>query len=348
MTQPVGAPKRRVGTAELRAALENALGGRSGTRQPIAELERRPTLYSTSFAIEELGVRLADGTTLELMFKDLSRQALLETARRIRPAFIYEPLREIETYRKILAPEELGTATCYGAVVDRRIGRYWLFLEKVPGVELYQAGELTTWEQVSRWLALLHSRFTGRTGPLARAVPLLGYDGGLYMMWMRRAQEFSDAVEPSQPKAARHGIKWLAKRYDRVVERLSALPVTFIHGEFYPSNVLVNNTSCKLRVCPVDWELAGVGPGLIDLAALVSGGWSAEEKEALAKAYHAELTLRDERSMDLEDFLIALDYCRLHLAVQWLGWASEWSPPPEHEQDWLGEALSLAEKLELK
>ena len=49
-------------------------------------------------------MRLADGTTLELMFKDLSRQALLETARRIRPAFIYEPLREIETYRKILAP----------------------------------------------------------------------------------------------------------------------------------------------------------------------------------------------------------------------------------------------------
>ncbi len=197
-------------------------------------------------------MRLADGTTLELMFKDLSRQALLETARRIRPAFIYEPLREIETYRKILAHEELGTATCYGAVVDHRIGRYWLFLERVPGIELYQVGELTTWKQVSRWLALLHSRFAGRTGPLARAVPLLGYDGGLYMMWMRRAQEFSDAVEPSQPKAARHGIKWLAKRYDRVVERLLALPVTFIHGEFYASNVLVNNTGGKLRVCPVD------------------------------------------------------------------------------------------------
>jgi thiamine kinase-like enzyme len=145
----------------------------------------------------------------------------------------------------------------------------------------------------------------------------------------------------------RHGIKWLAKRYDRVVERLLTLPVTFIHGEFYASNVLVNNTGGKLRVCPVDWELAGVGPGLIDLTALVSGGWSAEEKEALAKAYHAELTLRDERSMDLEEVLIALDYCRLHLAVQWLGWASEWSPPPEHAHDWLGEALSLAEKLEL-
>jgi hypothetical protein len=30
-----------------------------------------------------------------------------------------------------------------------------------------------------------------------------------------------------------------------------------------------------------------------------------------------------------------------------LGWASRWSPPPEHAQDWLGEALGLAEKLGL-
>ncbi len=48
-----------------------------------------------------------------------------------------------------------------------------------------------------------------------------------------------------------------------------------------------------------------------------------------------------------EEFLTALDYCRLHLAVQWSGWSSGWSPPAEHVQDWLGEALSLAEKLGL-
>ena len=35
--------------------------------------------------------------------------------------------------------------------------------------------------------------------------------------------------------------------------------MTFIHGEFYASNVLVNITGGKLRVCPVDWELAGWG-----------------------------------------------------------------------------------------
>jgi hypothetical protein len=347
VTQPDGAPKQQVSTAEVQVALGNALSGASGTRQRIVELERRPTPYSTSFAIEELRVRLADGTSLELMFKDFSPQALLETARRIRPSFIYDPMREIETYRTILAPEKVGTATCYGTVVDHRIGRYWLFLEKVPGIELYQVGELATWKRVARSLALLHSRFAGRTKPLARVAPLLSYDGDLYQLWMRRAQEISGGIESPQPESVRHGIKWLAERYDRVIERLLALPVTFIHGEFYASNVLVHSTSGKLRVCPIDWELAAVGPGLIDLAALMSGSWQADEKEALAKAYHTEMALRDERWTDVEEFLRALDYCRLHLAVQWLGWASGWMPPPNHAQDWLTEALSLARRLDL-
>jgi hypothetical protein len=33
--------------------------------------------------------------------------------------------------------------------------------------------------------------------------------------------------------------------------------------------------------------------------------------------------------------------------VQWLGWAAEWSPPPGQRQDWLAEALGLADTLGL-
>jgi hypothetical protein len=43
--------------------------------------------------------------------------------------------------------------------------------------------------------------------------------------------------------------------------------------------------------------------------------------------------------------LTALDWCRLHIAVQWLGWSPEWSPPPEHAWNWWEEALHLAEKM---
>ncbi len=346
MTQRAGAQSQRVGTAELRAALENALSQRSGVQQRIAGLERRRTPYCTSFTLEELGVRLANGTTLELIFKDLSRQALLKTARRVKPAFLYDPLRETETYRNILSPSRLGTAICYGSVADHRIGRYWLFLEKVPGIELYQVGEFAAWQQAARWLASFHTRFAGETELLARAAPVLSYDGGFYRLWMRRARVFLSQGASPRSKGARHAIEWLAGRYDHVVERLVELPVTFIHGEFYASNVLVHEPAREARVCPVDWEMAAIGPGLVDLAALIAGKWTADERTALALAYYAALTPREDGWPPAPTvFLEMLDYCRLHLAVQWLGWSSNWSPPPEHAQNWLDEALSLAEKL---
>jgi hypothetical protein len=347
MIQPAGTPKQRIGTAELRGALQEALSRRSGTQQRVVGLKRRPSIYSTSFAIEELDVRLQDGTSLRLLFKDVSRHAVLESARRVKPTFLYDPLREIETYRTILEPNRLGTATCYGAIVDQRAGHYGLFLEKVPGVELYQVGDLTTWQHVARWLAAMHVRFTLETERLAQAARLLRYDADFYRLWIQRARTSRGRAESSKSRDVRSGMERLARSYERVVERLATLPVTFIHGEFYASNVLVHATEGKLRVCPVDWETAAVGPGLIDLAALTAGGWNADEKKTLALAYRAALAPHDDGPPEPDAFLATLDYCRLHLAVQWLGWASGWSPPPEHTQDWLGEALSLAEKLGL-
>jgi hypothetical protein len=341
-------PEQRIGTGKLRAALQEALSRRSGAQQLVVGLERRPSAYSTSFAIEEVHVHLQDGTTLRLLYKDLSRHLMLESARRFKPNFLYDPMREIETYLTILEPNRLGTATCYGTIADHRAGRYGLFLEKVPGLELYQVGDLATWKRVAEWLAAMHARFAGQTGTLAQAARLLSYDATFYRRWIDRARASLPRVEPPLPRDAWRGIERLTRDYDRVIERLTELPVTFIHGEFYASNVLVHEGEEGLRVCPVDWEMAAVGPGLIDLAALTAGGWTAEEKAALSMAYHAGLAPHAVgRWAEPEEFLLALDHCRLHLAVQWLGWASGWTPPPEHAQDWLGEALGLAEKLGL-
>lgn len=95
-----------------------------------------------------------------------------------------------------------------------------------------------------------------------------------------------------------------------------------------------------VRVAPVDWELAAAGPGLTDLAALVSG-WPAADREALAAAYAAESGVPPFTPRDL-------GFARLQVAIQWLGWApSEWEPPEGQRHDWLTEALELAEELRL-
>src|SRR3712207_8110337 len=41
-----------------------------------------------------------------------------------------------------------------------------LFLERVQGLELYQVGEFMVWQQVARWLAVMHTRFAGKADPL--------------------------------------------------------------------------------------------------------------------------------------------------------------------------------------
>ena len=39
-------------------------------------------------------MHLNDGTSLRLLFKDLSQEAMLESARRVKPAFLYDPMRD--------------------------------------------------------------------------------------------------------------------------------------------------------------------------------------------------------------------------------------------------------------
>ncbi|MBA2546284.1 MAG: phosphotransferase, partial [Solirubrobacterales bacterium] len=163
-----------------------------------------------------------------------------------------------------------------------------------------------------RWLARLHDHFLG----LPPADFLVRYDRSYFERWPERA----DVSLPG---------------YDAVVERLAGLPTTLVHGELYASNVLV----AEGRVCVVDWELAGVGPGVLDVAALTTG-WPDPERSTLAEAYRSALA----HLPDADRFAAALNCASLHLAIQWLGWSSEWMPPPEHARDWRAELPGLAER----
>jgi thiamine kinase-like enzyme len=207
-------------------------------------------------------------------------------------------------------------------------------------------GDFTAWQGAARWLAGLHGRFAAAAKGLGESAPLLHYDSGFFRLWLEGARTAAFAATPHGSDARRR-VERLALHYDRVVEQLSALPITLLHGEFYASNVLVLQGGEGLRVCPVDWEMAGLGPGLLDLAALIAGKWSEAKKVSLALAYYAALPSDSAWPNAPEAFLAALDWCRLYVAVQWLGWRPGWSPPPDHANDWLGELLNLTKKLGL-
>jgi hypothetical protein len=340
LSDPAGSPAP---TDDLKAALEQSLEQRTGGGGRIVGLVRRPSPFRTSFPIEELDLRTSDGAALSIVFKDLDRGSLSDVARKAKPEFLFDPAREIETYGSVLAGAGLGTPEYYGSVLDRGRDRYWLFVENVRGVALWQVGDFSIWQEAARWLANLHNRFGVTAEGELQQASLLRYDERLYRVWLERARGF--AAERPPRDRLRAGLDWLAARYDAVVERLVSLPTTFIHGEFYPSNVLVREGASTGGICPLDWELAAVGPGLIDLAALTAGKLAEDQKTAIATAYW-DASAPGGR-LSATERQTALDYCRLHLAVQWLGWAPDWRPPRKQRQDWIGEALDVAERLGL-
>lgn len=328
----------------LRNEIERMLSEHFGCDLHVAQLERRPFAYQTSSAIEAVDVELDDGRRLALLAKDVSRAGLHRTASQAKPDFLHDPRREVEVYRRVLPHGPPGTAKCYGALSIGGEGD-WLLLEHVDGRELYQIGELPLWQAAARWLAQLHSHWAGRVEELRERAPLLNYHADFYRRWLSRAHEFRSRRSEGDSAIWQR----LSDGYGRIIEELLALPPTFLHGEFYASNVLVSSapTIDRARVCPVDWEMAALGPALMDVAALTAGKWRDEDRRSLLAAYRDGLAERGRPQDSLLKLERDLDVCRLHVAMQWLGWSPDWTPPTEHAHDWLAEAIDLAEQLGL-
>jgi phosphotransferase family enzyme len=307
-------------TSELHNALEQIF------HKQVRSLRRVPSPYSSSFAIEELNVEFDDTNTLTAIFKNLSADALLEDARRAKPAFVYSPEREIQVYRSLLPLLDTGAAKMYGATVAPHLERYWLFLEKVSAPQLYEIGEFEVWLYVAQSLARLHE--SGDITVVQSVVPQVQeYDAAWYWQWLERAHASAGAA-----------LDRIAARYSTVVQILLKLPHTFIHGEYYASNILVQQNETSCRICPLDWEMAAIGPGLLDVAALASGKWPREKRMRILERYCSNLPHR----LRPEDLVTAFDCCQLHIALQWIGWSRTWSPPAAHAHNWIDEAVRIS------
>lgn len=299
-----------VSDAALRAGLAEALG------RPVTTVVRRPWPYTSSLPMEELVV---DGGA-PLLFKDLTPRA-----RASRPAFLVDPVREVEAYRTL--PAALDAPACLGAVVDAE--RIWLFLERVDGIPLWQATRIEAWEATARWAARMHA---APPPAAAQRAHLLRHDAAHLRRWVDRAAALAPGgtLDGARPAA------------EAAIARLGRWPVRLIHGELYPSNVLVQGDprGPAPRIRPVDWETAGLGPGVLDLAALLAGDWTADDRARLTRAY------RDALGDALpEGFAEAVDAARLLVALQWLGWSASWSPPAEHRHDWAADVRELAARI---
>jgi aminoglycoside phosphotransferase (APT) family kinase protein len=187
----------------------------------------------------------------------------------------------------------------------------------------------------------LHAQFLGADVGLVNPY-LFRCDAAWFGTWAARARE---RLAGSEDHRSRDLIDAL-DRYGPIADRLAAMPKTFVHGEYFPSNIIVDPEADPPQVWPVDWEMAAVGPCLLDAAALVSG-WRHADRERLVAAYRDELLEQGLALGTMAEVLEGVRICQLHYALQWLGWSRNWNPPAEHARDWLGEALAATRELSL-
>ena len=322
--------------ADLGEALQAALRGAG--RRRAREFRRRPSEYRTSFPLEELDVDLEDGAERAARLQ-AAGVAAGSTSRRGWPSRASSTTRAARppSTRSVLEPAALGASSLLrlGASTPRR-DRYWLFVEWVEGRELYQVGERELWEAAARWLAGCTPssaaelerprRARSSARPRRDLLPALDAAGARV-----RPGDGAAAVRRQRARPAR-------RAYGPSIEALLALPKTVIHGEFYASNVLVaTNPRTARRPGRLGARRHRARPDRSRRARQrrVDGGAIGRRSPPPTPPPPTRRSAR-------------LDFARLQLAVQWLGWAPPaWMPPEGQRHDWLAEALALAERLGL-
>lgn len=314
-------------------------------RKPL-HMQRSSVPQRSTFPLEQVRVQLRDGEEMRIAFKRLEWSGIRPDAKLSKPPFTFDASREPTVYASLLPLAPAGPPRFLGSLPSEHGRGRWLFLEWVDGRELHQIGSIALWAQAARWLARMHVALAEDLERHASQAALPRHNAAYCKRWAQRASEFAHSEHGDGARF----LKQLLSRYDAVLEELLDQPQTVIHGDFYASNVLIGDGPSEtpaagggstVRIAPVDWEIAAVGSGLLDLAALTSGDWSEHDREAMATAY-AEIE-------GVSPFTSrALQLARLHHAVQRLGWAPPgWSAPESQRHDWLAEAIMLAETLEV-
>src|SRR6266568_3297017 len=138
------------------------------------------------------------------------------------------------------------------------------------------------------------------------------------------------ARELPAPASTSYALRRLAAAVDAcwaMIEGFCAGRPTLVHGSYRPKNILVDTSPTPLRICPVDWELAAVGPQLHDLACMANEVDHRPTIERFCEAYAEgadafglEVTCSDE-------LLAELDRLRLHRVLRSLARSAEWAYP---------------------
>jgi hypothetical protein len=308
----------------FRARLERCAERALGRPVAIVSVERTPNRFATLFQTELLALELDSGERLEIFLKHLDPGQQEHPDKRCLE-------REVHVYEELLCDDGLPVARFYGAEWNEESRRYEVFLEHVADWSL-RYHEIACWLAAADGLAQLHAHFgaDAQRERLASREYLQRLDERYLRAWAKRA--LAAAAELASEAAPR--IDAVIGRLGPVIELLGAQPKTLVHNDLSPKNVIADRSAAPPRICVVDWEMAGIGCGLIDLVTLGYGLAPADEGNVW-RAYASALAgtgLLPESALELHRLRAA---CEVHKGLHRIAHTPGWGTSPETVVSWI-------------
>jgi hypothetical protein len=169
-----------------------------------------------------------------------------------------------------VVPHLMLSSPAYFGSAEEPDGTCWLFLEDV-GRTKFSAQDPTHRALASRWIGRLH-RF-GAEIEAARQLPEGGPPRYLRHLRDARTRVRGNFENPGLAAGDREVLtETLALldrvegRWDAIVRACAELPETIVHGDFRPKNVRIREEPSGPVLYALDWEMAGWGVPVVDLA----------------------------------------------------------------------------------
>lgn len=275
-------------SADLTAGLRRSLGDHSIQIVHIAPLtlaQRRPAIGKIS------------GLTLTYKGRESSgdlRLVVKEPLGTTRTGLAGAGRREVGFYSSLAVQVPIKTP----AMLAASDSGDWLVLEYLDQIREPNRWATRDYETAIDALAGLHDRFWGLTEDLSAFFWLsdsVGADFDVHVAAARKAiRQLVKEGKPEPLAGSPERIALLTRlvdEADQVVEPLRREPGTLLHGDYWPGNIAVLDGDDQ---AVYDWQLAGVGPVVLDLLVFVNKsdwwfGLQQDERERLVRRYRERL-----------------------------------------------------------
>jgi len=176
---------------------------------------------------------------------------------------------ERTVYEEIL-PRLPVTGPRYHGCIETGDASTWLFVEDV-GSQRLSPSDPAQRALAARWLGTLHTRAleVGAAASLPEAGPPR-YLANLHASREAIRKCLKKPILTADDRCVLDGVlaqlDYLECRWPSLERECDALPRTLTHGDFRPKNVRVRRQGAGLVINPIDWETAGWGVPVADLA----------------------------------------------------------------------------------